>query len=77
MTARPLTPLYCRYVECSAQELRVFDPPSNQTCGTYMDMYLELAGGQLYNPKDRAAAKTAHVLSCRLCYLMRLDQGSI
>ncbi|KAF9890684.1 hypothetical protein FE257_005550 [Aspergillus nanangensis] len=43
------TALHGRKVECNQAELRIFDPPSNMTCGQYMAKYLELAGGSLYN----------------------------
>ncbi|KAK6461711.1 multidrug resistance protein [Scheffersomyces coipomensis] len=34
-------------VVCAAEELVVFNPPSGDTCGTYMAPYISLAGGYL------------------------------
>ncbi|KAF9064956.1 putative ABC multidrug transporter [Rhodocollybia butyracea] len=35
---------------CSDVEISVFNPPSGQTCGQYMETYISLAGGSLSNP---------------------------
>ncbi|KAF9886304.1 hypothetical protein FE257_011563 [Aspergillus nanangensis] len=43
------TALHGRQVECDARELRVFDPPSGQSCTEYLAPYIAKAGGQLYN----------------------------
>ena len=37
-------------IRCSAIELVMFDPPSGQTCGQYMQQYISTAGGYLQNP---------------------------
>ncbi|KAJ5927694.1 hypothetical protein N7516_009467 [Penicillium verrucosum] len=38
-------------VQCSADEMAVFDPPSGQTCQQYMTEYLNTNPGNLTNPK--------------------------
>lgn len=37
-------------VQCSQQELAIFDPPPGQTCGDYAAQYLATAVGYLDNP---------------------------
>lgn len=39
-----------RDVQCAQDELAIFDAPSGQTCGEYLQRYLQQAPGQLYNP---------------------------
>lgn len=46
-------------VECVAEELSLFDPPSNMTCGNYLASYLKTSGANLLNPDDS--------LGCRVC----------
>ncbi|KAI2824156.1 hypothetical protein CBS115989_975 [Aspergillus niger] len=58
--------LHGRPVECSATELSVFDPPSNYTCGQYMQKYVEAAGGQVYNPNATSA--------CEYCSMTVADE---
>lgn len=38
-------------VVCAPQELLNFNPPSNESCGTYMADYISEAGGYLTNPQ--------------------------
>lgn len=35
------------YVTCADNELLTFDPPSNETCSTYLSTYIDIAGGYL------------------------------
>ncbi|PYH36673.1 uncharacterized protein BO87DRAFT_353950 [Aspergillus neoniger CBS 115656] len=58
--------LHGRPVECSTSELSVFDPPSNYTCGQYMQKYVEAAGGQVYNPNATSA--------CEYCSMTIADE---
>lgn len=37
-------------VTCAANEYLVFDPPQGQNCSTYMEPYINEAGGYLQNP---------------------------
>lgn len=60
------TQMHGRLVTCSAAETSIFNPPSGQTCGTYLASYLENAPGQLQNPNDTE--------SCRYCSLSIADQ---
>lgn len=48
-------------VECTSQELAIFDPPSNQTCGEYLLAYQQGMGSgtNLLNPEATA--------DCRVC----------
>ncbi|ORY61510.1 ABC-2 type transporter-domain-containing protein [Pseudomassariella vexata] len=41
-------------VQCAANELLRFNPPDGQTCGQYMEVYLQFAGGYLENAGDTA-----------------------
>lgn len=43
-------------VECTAQQLAIFDPPANQTCGEYLVAYQQGmgAGTNLLNPEATA-----------------------
>ncbi|KAH9868944.1 hypothetical protein J1614_008021 [Plenodomus biglobosus] len=60
------TMLSGRPVTCSASEVSIFDPPSGQTCGTYLADYANLTGGVIQNPTDNAA--------CRYCSISNADQ---
>ncbi|KAH6876732.1 ABC-2 type transporter-domain-containing protein [Thelonectria olida] len=60
------TELHGRTVECSTSETSVFNPPIGQTCGEYLESYLQTAPGQLQNPNDTS--------SCRYCSLSNADQ---
>lgn len=37
-------------VTCSSIELSVFNSPSGQTCGEYLQRYISQAGGRILNP---------------------------
>jgi ABC-type multidrug transport system permease subunit len=39
-----------KQVICSATEYVTLDPPSGQTCASYMQEYISMAGGYLSNP---------------------------
>jgi len=58
--------LHGRQVHCGATEVTVFDPPANQTCGSYLADYLKTAPGQLLNPQSFAG--------CEYCPLTGADQ---
>jgi ABC-type multidrug transport system permease subunit len=45
------TLLHGRAVTCSEAELNIFQPPSGQTCGAYLQPYLSQAPGYLQNPQ--------------------------
>ncbi|KAF2450443.1 ABC multidrug transporter [Karstenula rhodostoma CBS 690.94] len=51
---------------CSPNEFQRFSPPPNQTCGQYLQKYIDMAGGYLQNPK---ATDT-----CDFCQLSNTDQ---
>jgi ATP-binding cassette subfamily G (WHITE) protein 2 (PDR) len=55
-----------RAVYCSDREISVFDPPSGQTCGAYLQSYASAAGGTIQNPGATAA--------CEYCSLSNSDQ---
>lgn len=42
--------LHGRQVVCTQQELSIFQPPAQQTCGQYLATYLTAAPGSLQNP---------------------------
>ncbi|CAK7891667.1 pleiotropic ABC efflux transporter of multiple drugs Cdr1p [[Candida] anglica] len=48
-------------VVCSKYEYLVFDPPSGETCGSYMGPYMKVAGGYLTD-----AAAQAHCEFCQM-----------
>ncbi|KAL4886550.1 ABC-2 type transporter-domain-containing protein [Aspergillus karnatakaensis] len=60
------TGLHGRAIECASEELSIFNPPSGQTCGEYMDAFLQSAPGTLYNP--------AATSDCQYCGLNNADQ---
>jgi len=60
------TMLSGRPVVCSSSEVLVFDPPSGQSCGNYLNDFARAAGGQIQNPQDTS--------SCRYCTLSSGDQ---
>ncbi|PWY83072.1 ATP-binding cassette transporter [Aspergillus sclerotioniger CBS 115572] len=60
------TGLHGRGIQCSNEEMSVFNPPSGQTCGQYMSQYLQVAPGQLYNPTATQ--------DCQYCQLQNADQ---
>ncbi|KAL4969198.1 ABC-2 type transporter-domain-containing protein [Aspergillus stella-maris] len=60
------TGLAGRAIECASEELSVFNPPSGQSCGDYMDAFLSAAPGRLYNPTATS--------DCQYCSLTSADQ---
>ena len=59
--------LHSRPVTCVADELNIFDPPANQSCGQYLANYLAAgAPGQLLNPQA--------ITNCQYCPLTMADQ---
>ncbi|CAI7616198.1 unnamed protein product [Penicillium manginii] len=60
------TALHGRQVQCNSAELRVFDPPANQTCGEYLGKYAEAALGSIYNPDATS--------DCQYCTMREADQ---
>ncbi|KAK9464577.1 ABC-2 type transporter-domain-containing protein [Lipomyces arxii] len=50
-------------VVCSSIEVLRFNPPSNETCGSYMMDYMAVAGGQLLNPEATSACQFCTVSS--------------
>ena len=60
------TGLHSRPVQCSASEVSLFNPPSGLTCGVYVNSYLAVAPGQLYNPNATT--------QCQYCPLSNSDQ---
>ncbi|KAG4432132.1 hypothetical protein IFR05_012387 [Cadophora sp. M221] len=51
------TLLHSREVECSSSEMSVFSSPVGQTCGEYLNSYLENAPGYLLNPNSTEACQ--------------------
>ena len=61
------TILHGRPVQCSRQEMSIFDPPSGQTCGSYMEKFiLADPAGRLYNPNSTR--------ECEYCTMSVADQ---
>lgn len=60
------TMLHGRQVQCSNDELSVFQPPTGVTCQTYMAPYLQQAPGYLMNPSATS--------DCAYCSLSVADQ---
>ena len=60
------TGLHGRPIECSREELSVFNPPAGTTCGEYLAAYLQAAPGTLYNPDATQG--------CEYCQLRNADQ---
>jgi ABC-type multidrug transport system permease subunit len=60
------TALHGRKVECNSAELSVFDPPSGQTCWDYMERYVDMAGGSVYNKNATS--------NCEYCSMSSADQ---
>jgi hypothetical protein len=46
-------------VRCSSLELATFNPPSGQTCGEYIEAFVKMTGGAIYNPNA--------VQDCKYC----------
>ena len=55
-----------RKVHCSSQETVSLDPPSGQTCGSYLGKYASAAGGQILNPESQ--------VNCQYCSMRVADQ---
>jgi ATP-binding cassette, subfamily G (WHITE), member 2, PDR len=53
-------------VKCSSIELRIFDPPSGETCAQYLQPYMSIAGGALFNPNATS--------NCEFCTVGSTDQ---
>jgi ATP-binding cassette, subfamily G (WHITE), member 2, PDR len=51
---------------CADNEFQVFSPPDGQTCGKYMEAYMEVAGGYLRNENDTGV--------CHYCQLGSTNQ---
>jgi ABC-type multidrug transport system permease subunit len=51
---------------CALNEFQTFSPPESQTCGEYMQSYINSAGGYLQNPEATDA--------CNFCQLSSTDQ---
>ncbi|KAH7379502.1 ABC multidrug transporter-like protein [Pyrenochaeta sp. MPI-SDFR-AT-0127] len=60
------TMLSGRPVTCSDSEVSIFDPPSGQSCGTYLESYASMTGGAIRNPGATS--------SCEYCALTNADQ---
>jgi ATP-binding cassette subfamily G (WHITE) protein 2 (PDR) len=60
-----------RRIQCSSDEASVFNPPTGETCQTYLAPYLSQAPGTLQNPEATS--------DCRYCSLTNADQflGSV
>ncbi|OJJ48676.1 hypothetical protein ASPZODRAFT_61558 [Penicilliopsis zonata CBS 506.65] len=59
------TGLHGRSVRCAQAELSIFNPPGGSTCGDYLQQYLAVAPGQLYNPSATQ--------NCEYCSLSSAD----
>ncbi|KAF2723016.1 hypothetical protein K431DRAFT_311408 [Polychaeton citri CBS 116435] len=55
-----------REVQCATNELNIFNPPSGETCQSYLASYLAQAPGVLENPDATTA--------CRYCGITSADQ---
>ncbi|KAL4809544.1 ABC-2 type transporter-domain-containing protein [Aspergillus unguis] len=60
------TGLHGRAIECTGEEVSSFNPPQGQTCGEYLQAFLSVAPGQLYNPSATQ--------NCQYCSLTSADQ---
>ncbi|KAJ5115360.1 hypothetical protein NUU61_001119 [Penicillium alfredii] len=59
------TALHGRKVECNDLEMKVFDPPSGQTCGEYLKKYLDVGIGHLSNKNATS--------NCQYCAMQYAD----
>jgi ATP-binding cassette, subfamily G (WHITE), member 2, PDR len=59
-------------VTCSDLELLHFNPPAGQTCGQYMEPYMSVAGGAIYNPQATSACEFC-TLADTNAYLATVD----
>jgi ATP-binding cassette subfamily G (WHITE) protein 2 (PDR) len=46
-----------KMITCLAEEFVSIVPPAGQTCGQYLDLYMQAAGGQIANPYDAQLCK--------------------
>jgi ATP-binding cassette, subfamily G (WHITE), member 2, SNQ2 len=53
-------------IECSPIEFVTITPPSNMTCGQYLNPYISFAGGNLTNPDATSG--------CQFCSIATTDQ---
>ncbi|KAG6010295.1 hypothetical protein E4U21_007344 [Claviceps maximensis] len=60
------TELHERAIECSDNELNVFNPPNGTTCGAYLQPLLSAAPGYLKNPEATS--------QCQYCSVDNADQ---
>lgn len=60
------TGLHGKKIKCSGSEIKIFNPPSETTCGNYLEKYLTQAPGQLLNPLATDG--------CQYCPLSNADQ---
>jgi ABC-type multidrug transport system permease subunit len=60
------TQLHGREIQCSSDEMSVFDPPSGQTCGQYLAEFLLTQVGKLQNPDSES--------SCQYCSVSNADE---
>ncbi|KIW13112.1 hypothetical protein PV08_08299 [Exophiala spinifera] len=60
------TAMHGRRVVCAKNEMSIFNPPPNMTCGEYLQPYLQLAPGTLSNPSATS--------DCAYCQLTVADQ---
>ncbi|KAL5328219.1 hypothetical protein ACEPPN_001716 [Leptodophora sp. 'Broadleaf-Isolate-01'] len=55
-----------RPVRCASNEIAVMQPPANIDCGTYLNSYANLTGGEVYNPSSLS--------DCEFCTTTVADQ---
>jgi ATP-binding cassette, subfamily G (WHITE), member 2, PDR len=60
------TGLHSRVVTCATNELAVMQPPSGETCGSYLSQYASLAHGAIYNPNATS--------DCQYCSVTLADE---
>ncbi|KAG5925530.1 hypothetical protein E4U42_004205 [Claviceps africana] len=60
------TELHGRPIDCSENEMNVFDPPQGTTCGAYLQPLLSRAPGHLKNPEATS--------QCQYCGVSNADQ---
>lgn len=53
-------------VECSSIEWLTVSPPDGQTCGRYLDPYIQAVKGKLLNPEAS--------VDCKICPMSSTDQ---
>lgn len=53
---------------CADVEFQTFFPPTNQSCGEYLQDYIQMAGGYVQNPQASGAE------ACRFCQIESTDQ---